>query len=466
MTMKARTGTAGLNRHGSKQTDQGRPAEACGVSVDGKHAGPECDLMAAILAPATLNAAWRRVKANAGAAGIDGMSVAAFPEFIRQHWPRIAGQIKQGNYQPAPVRRVWLAKPDGGRRPLGIPTVLDRVIQQSIALTIGPLFEEHFHENSYGYRPGRSAHDAIHEIQSAAQGGRVHAVDCDLKGFFDTVDHRQLMLRLRRRIADGRVLRLIERYLCAGVVLPDGQREPTPCGVPQGGPLSPLLANIMLDDLDHELARRGHRFARYADDFLVVVKSERAARRVLGSVSRYVETKLKLVINTTKTRVARLSRCRFLGFAIGAKRLRVSEDNTAAFLKRIRALTGRSRGIAMSERLGQLHRYVTGWLNYFAPGAAYKDIVAWDRWLRRRVRLCYWKQWQRPRTRRRNLLRLGADPEEVHMATRSRKGYWRMSSNSIVQAALSNAWLEQQGVPSLTRHWVRLRYPDDIASAG
>jgi RNA-directed DNA polymerase len=334
------------------------------------------------------------------------------------------------------------------------------VIQQAIAQVVAPLFEVRFSEHSHGFRPGRRAHDAVKSIQQSAREGNGYAVDCDLKSFFDKVDHCQLMQRLRRGIEDGRVLHLIGRYLRAGTVLPDGTREATPAGVPQGGPLSPLLANIMLDDLDHELEKRGHRFARYADDFIIVVKSRRAAQRVMSSIHGYIETKLKLVVNTAKTKVAPLSQCSFLGFVITAKRIRCADAKLLAFKQTVRQITSRSWGIAMGERLERLRLYVNGWLGYYAIGVPYAQIREMDGWLRRRVRLCYWKQWRLPRTRYRNLLKLGIRREVIKRASRCRKGYWRCSNLSIVCIAMNNKWLEANGCPSIRDQWVRLRYPN------
>jgi RNA-directed DNA polymerase len=267
-----------------------------------------------ILSRENMLKAWKRVKANQGVAGVDGMSTDAFPEFARHHWERIGSALAEGTYRPAAVLRVMIPKATGGQRPLGIPTVLDRVIQQAIAQVMGPLFEPHFSEHSYGFRPQRSARMALEEMEQAHRDGLRFAVDCDLKNFFDTVNHGRLMNRLARRVSDPRVLRLISRYLHAGVILPDSSREATPCGVPQGGPLSPLLANIMLDDLDKELETRGLRFARYADDFLIFVRSRCAAQRVRRTVSRFIEGRLDLVINQTKSKAARLRECAFLGF--------------------------------------------------------------------------------------------------------------------------------------------------------
>jgi RNA-directed DNA polymerase len=402
--------------------------------------------------------AWKRVKANQGVAGMDGMSIDAFPEFARQHWERIRSALEEGTYRPAAVLRVMIPKATGGQRPLGIPTVLDRVIQQAIAQVIGPLFEPHFSMHSYGFRPGRRARMALAEMEEAHRDGLRYAVDCDLQSFFDTVNHRLLMNRLARRINDRRVLRLISRYLRAGVILPDGSREQTLCGVPQGGPLSPLLANVMLDDLDAELERRGLRFARYADDFRIFVRSQAAAQRVLRSTSRFIEGRLRLRINWTKSRAARLSAGSFLGFELKRGKLRWTDTAVRRFKERSREITARSNGRSMESRIEALQRYVTGWLNYFGHSHSYAELVELDHWLRRRVRLCYWKQWKRPRTRRRHLLALGLSRDEVQLATRSRKGYWRMAGNSIVQRALTNQWLWAQGVPNMRQQWVGLHY--------
>lgn len=416
-------------------------------------------MMEQVLAEENLRQAWRRVKANAGAPGIDGMSVEDFPAFSREHGPRIRSALMEGTYRPAPVRRVFIPKSDGSQRPLGVPTVLDRVIQQALAQVLTPLFESGFSDHSYGFREGRSAHQAVREVEACWKEGRRYAVDCDLKSFFDSVNHNRLMGKLRERIRDRKVLGLIRRYLKAGVVLPDGNREATPQGVPQGGPLSPLLANITLDPLDKELERRGHRFARYADDFLVMVKSVKAAERVMASLTRFVEGPLKLVVNRAKSKAAPLKQCAFLGFQIGARGKAVwTAKAHARFKQRVREITRRNRGHRVQDVIDELRRYVTGWLNYFGLSDTYTALLELDEWVRRRVRLYYWKQWKQPRTRRRHLLALGIPREEVHMATRSRKGYWRMSSNSIVQRALTNRWLHEQGVPDMRTLWVVLHY--------
>ena len=416
-------------------------------------------MMESILERENLLRAWQRVKSNAGAPGIDGMTVEGFPAFCREHWPRIRSALMEGTYRPAPVRRVFIPKPDGSQRPLGVPTVLDRVIQQALAQVLTPLFEDGFSPHSYGFREGRSAHQAVRHVEACWKEGRRHAVDCDLKSFFDTVNHDRLMGQLRDKIHDRKVLGLIRCYLQAGVVLPDGTREATPQGVPQGGPLSPLLANITLDPLDKELERRGHRFARYADDFLVMVKSAKAAERVMASLTRFVEGRLKLVVNRAKSKAAPLKQCAFLGFQIGARGKAVwTATAHARFKRRVREITRRNRGHRAQDVIGELRRYVTGWLNYFGPSDTYSQVVELAEWVRRRVRLYYWKQWKQPRTRRGHLLSLGIPREEVHMATRSRKGYWRMSANSIVQRALTNRWLHEQGVPDMRKSWIVLHY--------
>jgi RNA-directed DNA polymerase len=419
-----------------------------------------------VFSPENINAAWRQVRQNAGAAGIDRMSIAVFPAFIRAHWTKIRAKLQNGTYRPSPVRRATIPKKPSGKRPLGIPTVLDRVIQQALAQELSGVFEETFSENSHAYRTGRNAHQALHSIRNAAAQGNTHAVDCDLKSFFDHVDHDLLMVRVARKVKDKDVLRLIGRYLRAGVVLPNGQREPTPKGVPQGGPLSPLLANIMLTPLDRELERRGLRFARYADDFLIVVPRRQKAEQVMTDVVKFVEKKLKLTVNPAKSRVAPLAECTFLGCQIRQKQIRWSQASEEEFRTKVRELTGRSWGVSMEHRLKSLSSYVNGWIGYYRISHTWGAVVELDKWLRRRVRQCYWKQWKRAPTRRRNLLRMGAKREDVHLASRSRKGCWRMSSNSIVQAAMTNAWLEKQGVPSLQTQWTAYHYPPKPTAQG
>jgi len=461
--MKDRTNEEGIDPAADKPTDDaGRRGELEGRGGE-KHGAPqEPTMIEDILEPENLAQAWQRVKANKGAPGIDGMTVEDFPAFAREQWPRIATAIRNGNYRPAPVRRVWIPKPDGTPRPLGIPTVLDRVIQQAVAQVLGPLYEVDFSEHSYGYRPGRSAHMAVTGMESGWKEGRRHAEECDRKSFFDTVNHDRLMNALLEKVRCRMTLRLIGRYLRAGVELPDGTREATPQGVPQGGPLSPLLANLVLDPLDKELESRGHKFARYADDFIVLVKSANAAKRVLASLIRYCEARLQLIVNRAKSRAAPLKTCEFLGYRLNNRaKLAWTDKAQHRFKERIRQITSRNRGHRVADVIDELKLYVQGWLNYYKLSSTYKEVLALSVWVRRRVRLYYWKQWKQPRTRRRNLIALGADPVTVHMATRSRKGYWRMSQNEIVRHALNNRWLKEQGVPDLRAIWMVLHYGTD-----
>jgi len=458
--MKGRTNEEGIDPDGDKPVDDAGWRDELERSGGGKHGAPrEREMIEKILEPENLTRAWKRVRANKGAPGIDGMTVADFPAFAREHWPRIISAIREGVYRPAPVRRVWIPKPDGSKRPLGIPTVLDRVVQQAVAQVLGPLFEADFSEHSHGYRPGRSAHEAVAAMETGWKEGRRHAVECDLKSFFDTVKHDRLMNALKEKVRCRKTLGLIRRYLTAGVELPDGTREATPQGVPQGGPLSPLLANIMLDPLDKELEARGHKFARYADDFIVMVKSAKAAVRVLESLTRFCEGRLQLVVNRAKSRAAPLKACEFLSYRLNNRaKLAWTEKAKRRFKERVREITSRNRGHRVRDVIDELNLYVRGWLNYYKLSSTYSEVKDLAEWVRRRVRLYYWKQWKQPRTRRRNLLALGINPGRVHLASRSRKGYWRMSQNSIVRVALNNRWLEEQGVPDMKAIWTVLYY--------
>lgn len=457
---KDRTRQGCFDREGDIQTDNAGWRGADESSFDGKHGDNRSrNMMEQILNPENLAQAWKRVRANKGAPGVDGMSIEDFPDFYRKNGERICKLLSAGHYRPAAVLRVFIPKPDGSQRPLGIPTVLDRLIQQAMAQVLTPLFDVEFSTRSFGFRTGRNAHQAVRELEKGWKDGYRFAVDCDLKSFFDTVNHDRLMTRMREKVGDPRVLGLIRRYLQAGVLLPDGTFEATPQGVPQGGPLSPLLANIVLDPLDKELEQRGHRFARYADDFIVMVKSAKAAGRVMGSLVRYIEKTLKLTVNRTKSKTAPLKQCAFLGYRLGSRgKLVWTEKSLERFKQRVREITKRNRGVNVQTVITELQQYVTGWLNYFGLSYTYTEVVQMSEWIRRRVRLYYWKSWKQPRTRRRKLIELGTDPTEVKLATRSRKGYWRMSANRIVQQAMTNEWLEEQGVPNMRTIWIKLYY--------
>jgi RNA-directed DNA polymerase len=412
------------------------------------------DLLQAVLGRDNLARAWKRVKANKGAPGIDGVTVQDWPEHARAHWPAQREQIEAGGYRPQAVRRVEIPKADGGKRLLGIPTVTDRVVQQAIAQVLTPIFDPTFSESSFGFRPGRNAHQAIRQVQAYVNDGWRVAVDIDLAKFFDTVNHDVLMNLLGRTIADKPLLRLIGRYLRAGMLVGE-HIEPSEVGTPQGGPLSPLLANILLDQLDRELQRRGHRFVRYADDMIILVKSERAAQRVMQSITRYLEHTLKLKVNPAKSQVAPMNECSFLGFTIKGKKIRWTDKALAQFKHRVKELTGRSWGVSMDYRLQKLGQYVRGWMGYFGISQYYQPVAELDEWIRRRIRMCYWKQWRWSRTKIRNLLDLGVSLKTAIQHGVSSKSYWHMARTPAVQQALSNAWLKLQGLVSVKDVWCK-----------
>jgi RNA-directed DNA polymerase len=398
--------------------------------------------------------AWRRVKANKGAPGSDGVTIADFPAYAREHWPTVREQIEQGQYVPQPVRRVELRKSGGGTRKLGIPVIVDRVLQQAIAQVLTPIFDPTFSDSSFGFRPGRNAHQAIRQVQAYVKDGYRVAVDLDLAKFFDTVNQDLLMSLLGRTIRDKRLLALIGRYLRAGVLVGE-HFEPSEVGTPQGGPASPLLANILLHQLDCELTRRGHRFARYADDLVILVRSARAGERVMRSITRYLETSLKLTVNPAKSKVAPMNECRFLGFTIHGNKIRWTDKALADFKHRVRELTGRSWGVSMEYRLQRLGQYVRGWTGYFGISQYYRPVPELDEWLRRRIRMCYWKQWRWPRTKIRHMLALGVSLKAAIQHGVSSLSYWRMARTPVTQQAMSNAWLAEQGLVSIKALWIK-----------
>ena len=418
------------------------------------------DLMERVLAPENLRNAWRQVKANHGAPGVDGMTVEDFPAFAREHWPSIGQAWRDETYQPSPVRRTEIPKRQGkGMRLLGIPTVVDRLIQQAIAQVLGPIFDPEFSASSFGFRPGRSAHQAVKQIQSYIKMGYKVAVDLDLTKFFDRVNHDALMARVARKVRDKALLRLIGKYLRAGVLVGENL-QPTAEGVPQGSPLSPLLSNVTLDDLDKELARRGHRFARYCDDFLIVVKSQRAGERVKASVTRFLRQHLKLEINETKSTVGPTNDCRFLGFTFHGTRIYWSPEALQDFRHRLRQLTGRSWGVSMAYRISKLNEYIRGWIQYFGLSQYYRSLPELDAWLRRRLRMCLWKQWRSVKTKVRELLKLGTAKTTAILTALSRKGPWHLSRTLATQTGMTNQWLsETLGLVSIRALWIALHYP-------
>lgn len=412
-------------------------------------------LMERVLDRANLQRAWKQVQANRGAPGIDGMTVDEFPAFARAHWANIRQALFDGVYQPAPVRRVFIPKLGGrGQRPLGIPIVLDRLICQAIQQVLTPIFDPHFSESSFGFRPRRAAHGALRQVTRFLREGRRMAVDLDLAQFFDQVSHDVLIARLSRRVSDRRLLALIGRYLRAGVLAGE-VIQATELGTPQGSPLSPLLGNILLDDLDKELERRRLRFARYADDLLIVVNSVRAGLRVKASLTRYLTRRLKLVVNEAKSRVCPIHECTFLGFTFRGSKLRWSDEAFADFQYRVRQLTGRSWGVSMSYRLRRLAQYLRGWMNYFGISEYYRPVPEIDHWIRRRLRMCYWKQWRWARTKVRHLLALGTSRSHAILTAISRKSYWHLSKTLATQTGMTNQWLASQGLLSVRALWIK-----------
>ena len=419
---------------------------------------PNASLLEEVLSFANLTSAWKQVRSNKGAPGIDGVTVDEFPDRTREHWQEILQSLLDGTYHPNPVKRVEIPKDSGGTRPLGIPTVLDRLIQQAIAQILNPIFDPGFSESSFGFRPGRSAHDAVYKVRGYIRKGYRQAVDMDLAKFFDTVDHDVLMQRVARKVKDKRVLALIGKYLRAGAMV-NGRLQESRKGVPQGGPLSPLLANILLDDLDKELERRGLRFARYADDFVILVKSPRAGERVMRTIRRFLERGLKLTVNEQKSSVATTDQITFLGFAFTKGKVLWSEKSFAKFKHRVRELTGRSWFVSMEYRYKKLAEYLRGWVGYFGISESYRPVPEIDHWLRRRIRMCYWKQWRLCRTKVSKLLRLGTFLKTAIAAGLSRKGPWRLSRTLATQTGMTNKWLAKQGLLSVKDLWVSIHYP-------
>jgi RNA-directed DNA polymerase len=421
----------------------GTPGQATPVEGDG--------LMERVLKRANLLAALARVKRNSGSPGMDDMTVEELPGYLKAHWLEIRSALRAGTYQPQPVRRVEIPKPGGGVRKLGIPTVLDRFIQQALLQVLQPAWDGTFSAGSYGFRPGRSAHQAIAQAQKYLDTGYRWVVDLDLEKFFDRVNHDKLMSLVKARITDRRVLQLIDRYLKAGALTGDGF-EATLEGTPQGGPLSPLLANLLLDGLDKELEKRGHRFVRYADDSNIYLKSARAGARVLASVTRYLKRKLTLVVNAAKSAVDRPWRRTFLGFSFTARqpnRRQVSAKALKAFKQEIRRLTHRTRGVSLLWVVRDVRRYVTGWSTYFGYAEATSVFRELDSWIRRRLRCYLWKQWGRRRYR--ELVNRGVSRDLAWHTVTSAHGPWRVSRSPALTFALPGGYFDGLGVPRVSQ---------------
>ena len=407
----------------------------------------EYGLLEQILSPTNLNRAYKRVRSNKGSGGIDKMEVESLRDYLVNNKEKLIQSILDGSYRPNPVRRVEIPK-EKGKRNLGIPTVVDRVIQQAIAQILSPVYEKQFSSSSYGFRPKRSAHQALNKCKSCITDGYKYAVDMDLEKFFDTVNQSKLIEVLSRTVKDGRVISLIHKYLNAGVVIRN-KFEETKIGVPQGGPLSPLLSNIMLNELDKELERRGHRFVRYADDLVILCKSKRSAERTLANIVPYIEKKLFLRVNRDKTATAYISKIKFLGYSFyvtkGEGRLRVHPKSIAKMMERIRTLTSRSNGWGYARRKEALRQYITGWVNYFKLADMRKLLERVDTWYRRRLRMVIWKQWKRIRTRGRNLMKLGINKHKAWEWANTRKGYWHIANSYILSRTVTNERLRLAG---------------------
>ncbi|MEK4700186.1 group II intron reverse transcriptase/maturase [Solibacillus sp. FSL R7-0668] len=402
----------------------------------------------------------KRVEANKGSHGVDMMPVETLRPHILENWEVIKSQILNGTYEPQPVRRVEIPKPDGGVRLLGIPTVTDRLIQQAISQILSKQYDSTFSDHSYGFRPKRSAHDAIRKAKGYIKEGYRWGVDMDLEKFFDKVNHDRLMAVLARKIQDKSLLKLIRKYLQAGVMI-NGVVVNTDEGTPQGGPLSPLLSNIVLDELDKELESRGHKFVRYADDCNIYVKTKRTGERTMASVQRFIEGKLRLKVNKKKSAVDRPWNCKFLGFSFTnhkEPKVRIAKNSLERMKKKIREITSRKKPYSMEDRIEKLNQYLIGWCGYFALADTLSIFKLLDSWIKRRLRMCLWKNWKKPRTRIRNLIRLKVPYGKAYEWGNTRKGYWRISKSPILHRTLGNSFWESQGLKSLQVRYETLRY--------
>jgi len=416
------------------------------------------DLMERVADLGNLHRAMKAVRRNKGAGGVDGMTVNGLPDWFAANWKALAESLLTGSYRPSPVLGKQIPKPGGGMRQLGIPTVVDRLVQQAILQVLEPRIDPTFSESSFGFRPGRSAHQALLQAQTyVGAEKRTIVVDLDLEKFFDRVNHDILMARLARRIGDKRLLRIIRRFLEAGM-MQGGVCVRREEGTPQGGPLSPLLANVLLDDLDKELERRGHRFCRYADDCNIYVRSQAAGERVMASLTSFLEEKLKLRVNREKSAVAPVGTRKFLGYRLLAGgRLTVAPKSWERFKERVRAITRRNRGVAVERVISELNSFTTGWVMYFRLAECKKRLEGMDEWVRHKLRCYRWKQLKRFRTRVRYLTARGVDPDTARATSSSGKGHWRLSNSPALNIAMNNRRLSKTGLRSLTKRYLLLR---------
>ncbi len=435
---------------GEAPTPWDRGAEPLVAATEPESPASARQLMEEVCARENLKTAWQRVKRNKGGPGVDGMTIDDAKGYLREHWPDIRSQLLEGTYQPQPVKRREIPKPDGGVRKLGVPCVVDRLIQHALLRVLQDRWDRAFSEHSYGFRPGRSAHQAVAQAQRYVAAGYGVVVDLDLEKFFDRVNHDKLMARVAARISDKRVLKLIRAFLKAGV-MEDGLVSQVDEGTPQGGPLSPLLSNLVLDGLDKELERRGHRFCRYADDCNIYVRSHRAGIRVMASVSRFLTNKLRLKVNEAKSAVARPEERKFLGFSIsndGSER-RIAPQALKTFKTRARELTYRTRGKSLPQVIEELKSYLIGWRGYFGFCQTPRVLTNLEAWIRRRLRAYLWRQWHNGRNRFRKLRRKGVPKFQAAVAAGSPTGFWRMSRHPAVQMALRNHTFDDLGLPRL-----------------
>lgn len=420
-------------------------------------------LLERILQRDNLNRAYLQVERNHGAPGIDGMTVEEALPWLKEHKEDLLESLRNGSYKPSPVRRKDIPKPDGGTRQLGIPTVIDRIIQQAIAQILIPIYEPQFSDASYGYRPGRSAKEAIRKVKKYAEEGYTHAVQVDLSKYFDTINHDLLLNLLRQTIKDGRVIKLIKKYLKSGIMA-DGVIVRTEQGTPQGGPLSPLLANIYLNEFDQEWKRRGMKHIRYADDIIILTKSKRAAEHQLESSRKYLEGKFKLTMNTEKSKVVSvfaIKRFKFLGFCIGKNGngiyIRAHKKSLNKAKQKLRAITKRNRGRNVRTIMAEIAQYMKGWLGYYYIADMKRTLKSWDEWLRRRIRMYIWKQWKKARTRVKNLRKLGISKDQAYQWGNTRLGYWRVAGSPVLKCSITNEKLAQAGYMNILQMYEQIR---------
>jgi RNA-directed DNA polymerase len=455
------------NRKGCPQRDGVERKEYAGAQSfsarESKERGGANDLLERILERENLNRAYKQVKRNHGAPGIDGMTVEKALLWIRENREELLQSIREGSYKPNPVRRKEIPKPDGGVRKLGIPTVVDRVIQQAIAQKLQPIYEPLFSDGSYGYRPKRSAQQAIQKVKNYTEQGYGYAVEIDLSKYFDTLNHELLLNLLRRQIHDERVTLLIKKYLKSGV-MEGGTFTRTEEGSPQGGPLSPLLSNVYLNEFDQEMERRGVKVIRYADDIVVLAKSKRAAGRLLESCRRYLEGKLKLKMNAQKSKVVSvlaIKHFKFLGFCLGKNKkgvyIRAHRESLAKAKRKLRQLTRRNQGRNVRMVMENVKSFIRGWLGYYYVADIKRTLMSWNEWLRRRLRMYIWKQWKKPRTRIMNLKKLGIPEWQAYQWGNTRLGYWRIAGSAVLNRSITNEKLALAGYYDFPAQYEQLR---------